>query len=250
MDGRRLVDSRRSNAIGFSSFVYLFCDLERITGVFRKIVYNDGGPELLEFFAMFANFSRAFVICAVSALAAGGLTVSSAVAAERSNGETGVLVDSLLYQVRDTLIRVREGTNDGLRLTNARLSLSTVYRQEAGGKLSLWVVSAGGSVEEASTQSLVMNLRPPASGDDIPVADVGDALAQAIIEAHGAVASAELSDPPLRLDSIESTLKFIVELDGTAGAGFKILPLTVDVSGGVSSVKTHEIHLKFCSSEC
>jgi hypothetical protein len=195
--------------------------------------------------------SRITVLCVLVGLLT-GLTAmpGGAVAQDRESGssETGVLVDSLLRDIRDTLIRVRTGTEGNLALRHAKVNLSTVFTTSASGELSLWVVSIGSSISRSATQTLKITLQPPEAGDDLPVAATADALAVAIIEAYEAVRSAELSDPPLRLRELEAAVRFVVE--GSGGVQFKILPVTADLSGRISSGSVHEILLVFCPGVC
>jgi hypothetical protein len=165
-------------------------------------------------------------------------------------GETQVLVQRLLFDVRDTLIRVRNRTAGDLHLREATLDLSTAFSKDASGKVNLYVVSFGGGIGSESTQTLTVKLRPPEPGDPLPVSGAADALAEAILQAYDAVRFAATDDPPLRLTELEAKIRFVVTSTVSADAGVSILPISVEMAGEVSQSDVHSITLAFCNGPC
>ncbi len=182
------------------------------------------------------------------AILAGAVIATTSVA--RAQEEYGVLVSSLLHDIRDTLIKVRTGASGQLQLKSATLTLQAVISIEAAGKVGLFVVSLGGSVKQDSTQTIKITMAPPTGGDSLPVSETSDALAAAILASYEAVRSAETSEPPLRLDEMTATVNFVLAKEGEGGVDFKILPVTVELSGEVTGSNLQELELTFCKAPC
>jgi hypothetical protein len=164
--------------------------------------------------------------------------------------DTQVLVVSLLNDIRDSLIRVNAESGGKLALEKATLTLQTIASTEAGGKVSLFVVSFGAKISTESTQVLKVELSPPTSADHLPASATSDALAQAIVSAYRAVNGAENGIPPLRMRKMSADIKFVVAAGANAGGGFRLLPVTIDLSGEVIASNVQEISLTFCKTPC
>jgi hypothetical protein len=168
----------------------------------------------------------------------------------RAQDDYGVLVDTLLRDVRDTLIRVRADAASELRLKSATLTLQAAVSVDAEGKVSLWVVSLGGGVSKEATQTITIELKPPEGGDSLEASATSDALASAILSSYGAVSSAEAASPPLRLEELRAGVKFVIAKEAGGGVDFKMLPISVEISGKVSESNVQEIELVFCKDPC
>lgn len=171
-------------------------------------------------------------------LSQGGAQVASA-------EERGVLVERLLDDVRDTLIRIRNGSSNQLQLDSAKLEINTVFQKRTDGTFDLWVVSLGGTAANTATQKLVIDLAPPYSGDSLSASSTSDALAEAVIETYRRVSLAKNQDPPLRLEKLTASTSFVVQLEGGGGARFSILPVTIGIKASAKSEQIHSIQLVF-----
>lgn len=158
-----------------------------------------------------------------------------------------VLLESLLQEVTRTLIKVRDGSeSDALPpLKSAALKIQSEIRQSAGGGVSFWVITAKAKASRLAVQTLEIGLEPPKPVDGQQVSAISDALAGAILAAAKAARVAAEGRPPLRMTSVKTTLKFVVEKSAGAEAGIKLLPITGSISADVSDSATQEISLIF-----
>lgn len=140
----------------------------------------------------------------------------------RSDAQTSVVVDDLLTTVQQTLIRVQDAIDedDLPELSKVTLNLKSVLKKEATGGVSLYIVEFGSGVERESILQLSLELEPPQYPDSSPVAELTDLLANAIIEAVRAVNRATGAEPPLHLNKLTATVRFVVQADSSAGINF------------------------------
>ncbi|ALV28109.1 trypco2 family protein [Pannonibacter sp. Q-1] len=189
---------------------------------------------------------RAFrmAICLAMALA----TVPTGVL--HAQEQTGVVLNRLLADTRDTLIRVKRDTDGTLKLKQATLQLQTSLQSEASGKIKLVVVSFGSSVASEAVQTLKLVLAPPGDGDTTKVSSTSDGLAEAILAGYTASLGARNATPPLHLKELQTKVKFVVKAEAGASGGLVFLPVTVDLAGKVASSNIQEIDLVFCVDRC
>ncbi len=173
-----------------------------------------------------------------------GLLISS-----RAQAQTGVVVDALLTEVQQTLVRVRDEGDDAdlPPLSKITLNLKNELKRGAGGRLSLYVVELGSSVAEESVQEISLVLEPPRDSDRSPVSETGDLLADAIIQSARAVKRAADGTPPLHLKTLTAKVRFVVSADASAGVGFTLLPIGIDLGGEVKTVAVQEVVVEFGS---
>ena len=172
------------------------------------------------------------------------------IAVNPASAKTDVILDRILSDVRDTLIEVNRGTEGRLKLKEATLKLQTVYKAEAGGKATLFVISIGSSVSTDATQSLTLVLAPPADGDSQQASSNSDQLAAAILAGYQASLAARNATPPLALKTLNSSIKFAVRAETGASGGIELLPITMELSGEISQSNIQEISLTFCNGTC
>lgn len=170
-----------------------------------------------------------------------------------AKAESEILVDDLLNQVQRALINVQNEANELKlpELQSVKLQLSTQFLGEVKGKINLYIVSFGAGISEESVQTLSLTLTPPKPLTKLSVAanDFSKGLASAIISASRAVKNAGNREPKLLLKELSAKIKFIVKKEGNGGVNFLILPVSVELGGGVKSAETHEITVTFKNDE-
>lgn len=164
-----------------------------------------------------------------------------------AQADSNAVVDELLTKIQETLIRVRDATEEEELppLKDVTLRLKSALVKQANGKVSLFIVEFGANVAEEAVQEIKLELAPPRPSDEAEVADVADSLAEAIVSAAKAVQQAASRQPPLHLRKLTATVRFVVSTDAGAGVKFLILPVTLDLGGTVKSVEIQEAVLVF-----
>ena len=159
--------------------------------------------------------------------------------------DTGIVVDKLLTHLQQVLVRIDDATQiESLPpLSKVTLTLKSALKTEADGKLSFIVVEVGSQVSKNSIIELHFELNPPVLGDRSQVSSTSDRLADAIIQSIRAVQKAEEGKPPLHLDTLTASLRFVVESD--TGASIRIKPLALQLGGAVETEHFHELTIKF-----
>ena len=189
------------------------------------------------------------VVFAVSVilLITGALSPAYGQATENQPVDTELLLDELLTELQQTLVRVSDAIDedDLPRLSKATLNLKTTLGSRVGGKLSLIAVELGTEVAMDSVVEISLELEPPRESDPAPVSSVDDLLADAIIASLKAVRVAETRRPPLHLHKLVATVRFGIEYDAGGGIRFKALSFGV----GVKTATIHEMIVEFEEEE-
>ena len=165
----------------------------------------------------------------------------------RSHAQSAIVVDALLTELQRTLVRVHD-TRDDVdlpALSKVTVNLKSALKTNSDGKVSLFVVEFGSSVAKESVLEIRLDLRPPRDSDPSPVSSAGDLLADAIIQSATAVMHATRGIPPLHLNKLTASIRFVVESDTGGNAGFKILPVTVELGANVESQTSQELIVEF-----
>ena len=182
------------------------------------------------------------------------LSISAAVASPAcatTHAQTDVVVDDLLTQMQAVLMDVEESriTYPQLnlpQLTKATLYLKSTIIKETDGKISVVVVQLGREVSEHSILELRLDLAPPRDSDPSEVSnDVQQSLSRAIIEAATAVARAEAGVPPLRLQKLTATIRFVVGADAGGGLEISVLPVDLTFGTAIETEAVHQLTLEF-----
>lgn len=135
-------------------------------------------------------------------------------------------------------------------LKSVTLDLSTEAKKDAGGKISLYVVSFGAKREKAESQEIEITLTPPPKGSTqkagFKPAVVTDRLVAAIVTAaHGVRGAGANKDFPLVFSGLKVTLGFEVTTVGSPGVKFEILPVGFELSGDVSRSTAQKITVQY-----
>ena len=188
------------------------------------------------------------LILSIVTIVLGCSTYSTAQADQRKNKQQ-VLVEELLSQVQDALIKVRDEADkaDLPVLDSVQLDLSTQFSVDGTAKVSLFIISLGGGGGKESSQTLKLTLVPPKAGEISPASDntISQGLADAILSAARAAKNARNRQPPLTLSELTASIKFVVKLEGSGGVKFVIAPVSVDLGGEVKSSEIQEITVTF-----
>jgi hypothetical protein len=171
---------------------------------------------------------------------------TAALASARAEG-TGVPLDQLLSDVQQVLIKVRDAA-DGESLpvlASVNLVLRTSLVKQADGSIKVVILDAGANISDETVQEIRLTLQPPRRSDKSPVAGSVKPLADAIIDAARSVKRAANRDPPLHLVKLEASIAFTVEKEVGVSAGFRILPITIDLGGKAKGTNVQQINLIF-----
>ncbi len=161
--------------------------------------------------------------------------------------EDNVILDELLTEVQNTLIRVSTSIeeNDLPPLNKITLKLKSSLVTKADGKVSLFIVKLGAVVTNETVQEINLELKPPKPSKAAPVRSIEDTLATAIIEAAKSANKASKRKPPLHLSKLTAKIRFVVKTEGGGGVNFKLLPVTIKLGGQVRDVTTQQIIIEF-----
>jgi Trypsin-co-occurring domain 2 len=170
-----------------------------------------------------------------------GLPVAHAQQPATNNADfaSGRQIDQVLTQVQAALVKVQtEAASASLpALASVSLELKTEFGYSAKGELNLYVVTAGGAVENENAQRVLLTLTPPKPYTEQPIAasDITESLSTAILAAARGIANAQKRKPPLSLSKLEAEIRFVVKASGEGGLKFEILPITASLKGDVKT---------------
>ncbi len=134
-------------------------------------------------------------------------------------------------------------------LESVTLTLQASVTKDVGGKISLFFISFGHSVQREATQELTLTLTPPKIERAIapPPPTLADQLVDAIVGAVNGVQDARQGDPPLQLKTLEVVVSFVVERDTSGKAEFTIQPVTFNLGGDLKDKAVQRLRLLFKS---
>ena len=175
------------------------------------------------------------------------LILLSAILPSRSYAQNDIVVHSLLSELQRTLLRVRDAAEDAdlPPLLKVTLNLQSALKKDTGGKVSLFVIEFGSVIAKESVLRIRLDLEPPGPSHHSPVSSAADLLASAIVQSALAVKYAKSGNPPLHLRKLTATIRFAVSSAKEGGAGFNLLPLTVELGGRIQTVATQELIVEF-----
>lgn len=181
------------------------------------------------------------------------LLIASCASGPRSGGSgspfSGAEISDVVSQVKAALSDVQTDLADSNLppLKQVKLSLKTTLGKKVGASFKLLVITIGGSWEEEKVQQLDLVLVPPSAGNPKQIAteSVTQALKDAILSAAIGVRDASSGSIPLKLSNLDVTLGLTVKEGGEAGAKPEILPITLNLSGGLSKAQIHTLVVSF-----
>ena len=177
--------------------------------------------------------------------------ISSPVYAEssRSDDKHVVAIQSILTEIRDSLIRVQKTLRKEKYppLKSVTLTLQTTATRQAGGKIKLWVVTLGKKLEKQYSQELTIRLKPPHpnSPSNVGVNEITASLESAIVSAVEGAKNAGNKDLPLEFTGLDINIAFTVRNEATGGASFQFIPISAELSGEISDGAIQRLRIEF-----
>jgi len=192
------------------------------------------------------------VLCLAISLGAGGASCPPAPPSDVN----ALSVEQLITEVHSAL----ENTAETLmarkvQLKTATLDLQVVASRHDGVSLKLWVLSVDRSVESEATQQVVLTFVPEGERELLSrkQGEFASLLENAIVAAANAV-EADLQAQknkspkpivPLKLQTLEATVSFVVTAGTGGGVKLAAVPVTVGLEGSSKSKAIQKITLKF-----
>jgi len=197
--------------------------------------------------------SAARVLCALTLSSTLACATSSSTPAPSSGSvdREGAELTSVMASIREALVEAQTHDVPGFPpLKSITLKLQTTVSRTAGGEIRYLVFSIDSTSGVDTASTLELEMRPPASRAAetlLPAASLKETLAKAIHLAKIGVLEASKGDAPLVMRKIDIDLKFVVQVEGSAGGGVKLLPLGIEGTGRISKEKVHSVSLTFSS---
>ena len=132
-------------------------------------------------------------------------------------------------------------------LKSVTVKLQTEASRSVGGEIALYVFSLGSHYTAEAASTLELKMRPPEARPPKGVrpAELKEALARAIQAAKVGAAKASSGTPAFVMAEVSIDLKFAVEVDGTAGAKVRLVPLGAEAGGKLNRNQVQTIELVF-----
>ena len=184
---------------------------------------------------------RAFAVTMATAAALIGLVVAA--------HAQGMPLSKLVREVKVALQKVeRSAAADNLpALETATLEINSILTVGADGKISFWVVEFGADVSATNTSIVKLTLKPPPpdAPTDVAPARLADALAKAIIAGAKAIDEAGRGNPPLDPVSLEATVKFALQVEGSGEIKLVFPPVQGSAGASLSSGVIQSITVRY-----
>jgi hypothetical protein len=179
----------------------------------------------------------------------GSLSCATAAPPDAPAGADGAELESVMDAIQQALSEAQTQAVAGFPpLKSVTVKLHTEASRSVGGEIGLYVFSVGSRYSTESASTLELKMVPPEAGSGkgvLPAGDLKQALARAIYLAKVGVARAALGTPPFVMTDIEIDLKFAVEVEGSAGAKVKLVPLGAEAGGKLGRNQVQSITLDF-----
>lgn len=132
-------------------------------------------------------------------------------------------------------------------LKSVTVKLQTEASRSVGGEIALYVFSLGSHYTAETASTLELKMRPPEERPPKGVrpAELKEALARAIQAAKVGAAKASSGTPAFVMSEVSIDLKFAVEVDGSAGAKVRLVPLGAEAGGKLNRNQVQSIALVF-----
>ena len=142
-------------------------------------------------------------------------------------------------------IRMKGGTPP--KVKQADLTLETTVATKGGVKFKLLVISFGKSVSKERSQQITVSLVPKANNKMtvLPDSSFRKDLQSLIVETSKGLQNAENGMYPLTVKQVTVELSFVLKSDGAGDLNFRIVPITMDLSGDLSKDSIHKVKLTF-----
>jgi len=160
----------------------------------------------------------------------------------------GVEIKTVLLEVQKALDACAARLDTRMPpLDSVTLTLQASVAKETGGKIGLFFIAFGHSVQREATQELTVVLTPPKIVKSFtpPPPTLADQLVAAIVGAVNGVQEARDGKPPLEMKSLELVVSFVVEKDTDAKAGYTIQPVTANLGADFKEKAVQKLRLVF-----
>jgi len=168
------------------------------------------------------------------------------------NSNNTVTIQAVVAQVKEALsnVQTKLTAKQLPPLKSVKLTLQTVATSKAGGKISFWVITIGGSLQKEASQEVVLELVPPKPGRPVNMSSetFTNALEDSILEAAQGVQGADQGSLPLELQNLTVTLGFTVTAEGAAGAKLTLTPVTLGISGQKDRKVVHRLEVAYSNT--
>lgn len=182
----------------------------------------------------------------------GTLACATTAPPEAPAGADGAGLEGVMDAIQQSLSEAQTRTVAGFPpLKTVTVKLQTEASRSVGGEIGLYVFSIGSRYAAESASTLELKMKPPVEGPGkgvLPADELKQALARAIYLAKVGVARAAQGTPPFVMTEITIDLKFAVEVEGSAGAKVKLVPLGAEAGGKLGRNQVHAITLEFGQS--
>jgi len=162
-----------------------------------------------------------------------------------------VAIEDVISQVQKALANVQTvlANNHFPPLKQVKLSLQTVATKKDGITLKLWVISFGSTVEKTGTQQMDLVLVPPPPGlpEKTASSSLTDDLQNAILSAADGIQNAKKGPVPLVVGSLDVQIGFTVKGDVNGGPNITLAPVTLGLTGDVSTSAVQTITVTFAN---
>jgi hypothetical protein len=162
--------------------------------------------------------------------------------------ESGAELAAVIDAVREAIVAAETREVAGFPPLKAiSVKLQTTVSRSAGGEVRYLVASLAASASSEATSTLELNMKPPEILHERTLSPetLKDALAKAIVLAKAGVAEAARGDAPMAMKSISIDLRFAVQVEGTAKAGVKLVPLGLEGTASLSRERVHSVSLTY-----
>jgi hypothetical protein len=179
----------------------------------------------------------------------GVLSCATSAPPDAPAGADGAELESVVDAIQQSLSEAQTQDVAGFPpLKTVTVKLQTEASRSVGGEIGLYVFAIGSTYSAESASTLELKMKPPEGPPGkgvLPAGDLKQALARAIYLAKVGVARAAQGTPPFVMTDIEIDLKFAVEVEGSAGAKVKLVPLGAEAGGKLGRNQVHSITLDF-----
>jgi len=181
-----------------------------------------------------------------AALSAFGCAATAPEPAFRSDSgaELAAVIDAVRQAIVDAETREVPGFPPLKAIT---VKLQTTVSRSGGGEVRYLVAALAGSASSEATSTLELNMKPPELLHERTLSPetVKDALTKALLLAKAGVAEAARGDAPMPMKSVSIDLHFTVQVEGTAKAGVKLVPVGLEGTASLSRERVHSVSLTY-----
>ncbi len=164
--------------------------------------------------------------------------------------DTGGDVAAVIDGVREAILAAETRDVPGFPpLKSIVVKLQTSVSRSAGGEIRYLVASLTSRVSSDAVSTLELAMKPPEVPREKTLSKetLKDALANAIHLAKLGVARAAQGEAPMPTKSVSIDLRFAVQVEGSVGAGVKLVPVGLEGTAKISRERVQVVSLTFAN---